>query len=132
MLMGRMHRVPSDPAACCNEAFMELFIFGRFHAREGLDGAVAAALREVIGSSRQGLGCLAIEAYRSERDPRLSYVHSRWTDDEAFEAHATMPHTLRQACSHLHRHRLAVDSIVVSRRACAFAALGPCRVVFNS
>jgi quinol monooxygenase YgiN len=62
---------------------MELFIFARFHAREGQETAVAAALREVVG------------AYRSTREPRLFYIHSRWVDEAAFEAHAELPHTVR-------------------------------------
>lgn len=74
---------------------MELFIFARFHASEGQDGAVAAALREVIGPTREEPGCLAIEAYRSVRDPLLFYIHSRWTDEAAFESHAAQAHTVR-------------------------------------
>ena len=74
---------------------MELFIFGRFHAREGQEGAVAAALRDVLGPSREEPGCLAIQHFRSIRDPRLFYVHSRWTDEAAFETHAGLPHTVR-------------------------------------
>lgn len=74
---------------------MELFIFGRFHAREGQEEAVEAALREVAGPSRAEAGCLALQSYRSLRDPRLFYVHSRWSDEAAFDAHAALPHTVR-------------------------------------
>jgi quinol monooxygenase YgiN len=74
---------------------MELFIFGRFHAREGEEDAVAAALREVLGPTRAESGCLTIGHYRSIRDPRLFYVHSRWIDEAAFETHAGLPHTVR-------------------------------------
>jgi quinol monooxygenase YgiN len=74
---------------------MELFIFARFRAHEGQDEAVAAALREVVGPTRAEPGCLAIGAYRSTRDPRLFYIHSRWRHEAAFERHATMPHTVR-------------------------------------
>lgn len=74
---------------------MELSIFARFHAREGQEDAVAVALREVTGPSRAEAGCLFIEAYRSIRDPRLFHIHSRWTDEAAFELHAGLPHTVR-------------------------------------
>ena len=74
---------------------MELFIFVRLHAREGRETAVAAALRDVVVPSREEAGCLAIEAYRSTRDPRLFYIHSRWRDEAAFESHAGLPHTVR-------------------------------------
>ena len=74
---------------------MELFIFGRFHAREGCEAAVAAALREVAGPSREEQGCLALEVYGSIRDPRLFYIHSRWRSEAAFDRHAELPHTVR-------------------------------------
>jgi quinol monooxygenase YgiN len=74
---------------------MELFIFARFHARPGQDGAVADALREVVTLSREETGCLSIHAFRSTRDARLFYIHSRWKDEGAFEHHAGLPHTRR-------------------------------------
>jgi quinol monooxygenase YgiN len=74
---------------------MELFIFGRFHAREGQEDALAAAMREVLGPTREEPGCLGIGHYRSIKDARLFYVHSRWTDEAAFETHASLPHTIR-------------------------------------
>lgn len=74
---------------------MELFIFARFHAREGQEAAVAAALRDTVIPSRAEPGCLAIEAYRSVRDPRLFFIHSRWIDEAAFDTHAGLPHTVR-------------------------------------
>jgi quinol monooxygenase YgiN len=73
---------------------MELFIFARFHAREGNEGAVEQALAEVVGPSRLEPGCIAIHAYRSSRDARLFYIHSRWKDEAAFEIHAALPHTV--------------------------------------
>jgi quinol monooxygenase YgiN len=74
---------------------MELFIFARFHAHEGKAEAVAAALRDVLGPTRDEPGCLTIGHYRSIRDPRLYYVNSRWVDEAAFEMHAGLPHTVR-------------------------------------
>jgi quinol monooxygenase YgiN len=74
---------------------MELFIFARFHARGGVKDAVAAALRDMLGPVRAESGCLAIEAFRSMRDPRLFYIHSRWTDEAAFDIHAGLPHIVR-------------------------------------
>jgi quinol monooxygenase YgiN len=74
---------------------MELFIFARFHAREGQEAAVAEVLHEVSGPTRAEPGCLFQDAYRSVRDPRLFYVHSRWRDEQAFDRHAQLPHTVR-------------------------------------
>ena len=74
---------------------MELFIFGRFHARPGDEGAVEEALRDVTGPTREEAGCLSMQAFRSTRDPGLFYVHSRWVDEAAFDRHAGLPHTVR-------------------------------------
>lgn len=74
---------------------MELFIFARFHAREGQQDAVAALLREQVPAARTEPGCLAINAYHSVRDARLFWIYSRWTDAAAFEVHANLPRTDR-------------------------------------
>jgi quinol monooxygenase YgiN len=39
--------------------------------------------------------CLSINAFRSIRDPYLFYIHSRWRDEDVFENHARLPHTVR-------------------------------------
>jgi quinol monooxygenase YgiN len=74
---------------------MDLFIFARFHAKQGQQDAVAAALRDVLGPTREEPGCRAIQHYRCIRNPRLFYVHSHWVDEGAFERHAVLPHTVR-------------------------------------
>lgn len=74
---------------------MELTIFARLYAREGQEAAVIAAMRKVSGPTREEPGCLDLHYYRSIRDPRLFFVHSRWTDAAAFENHAGLPHTVR-------------------------------------
>ena len=72
---------------------MDLFIFARFHAHDGEEDALAAAMRDMLGPVRAESGCLAIEAFRSTRDPRLFYVHSRWIDEAAFDRHVERPET---------------------------------------
>ena len=72
---------------------MELYIFGRFHAREGQENAIADGVREVVRLTREEPGCIAINGFRSLRDPRLFYIHARWADVETFEVHARQPHT---------------------------------------
>ena len=74
---------------------MELVIFARFHAREGQEEALAAALREQVGPVRAEPGCLAMAAYASVRNPRLFWIHSRWADEAAFQIHADLPNTQR-------------------------------------
>jgi quinol monooxygenase YgiN len=74
---------------------MELFIFARFPAIAGNENEVAEALDAVLGPSREEPGCLSVHAFRSIRDPCLFYIHSRWRDEDAFEYHASLPHTVR-------------------------------------
>jgi quinol monooxygenase YgiN len=73
---------------------MELFIFGRFHARPGQADAVGAAISQVTPPTRAEAGCLAMEGYRSTQDPDLFWIHSRWIDEAAFETHAALAHTV--------------------------------------
>ncbi len=72
---------------------MEQYVFVRLHARAGEESAVEGALREVLGPSREEAGCLSFHLFRSMRDQRLFYIHSRWTDEAAFQKHAELPHT---------------------------------------
>jgi quinol monooxygenase YgiN len=72
---------------------MELYIFGRFLVRDGQEDAFEAALEEVVTLTRAEAGCLEVHGYRSVRNARLYYLHSRWKDVEVFEAHAKLPHT---------------------------------------
>jgi quinol monooxygenase YgiN len=72
---------------------MELVIIARFHAREGKEDAVVAALREQVSRVRNEPGCLSIAALRSTRDARLFFIHSRWESEAAFNVHADLPAT---------------------------------------
>ena len=74
---------------------MELYGFVRLHARKGEENAVEEALREVALASREEAGCVSIHAFRSMRDRRLFFIHSRWEDEAAFQAHGKLPHTVR-------------------------------------
>ena len=74
---------------------MDQYVFVRLHAREGEESAVEQALRDVTGPSRQEPGCPSFHTFRSMRDRRLFYIHSRWMDEAAFQAHADLPHTVR-------------------------------------
>jgi quinol monooxygenase YgiN len=74
---------------------MELHVIARFHAQPGRESAVEAAIRAVSAPTRDEAGCLDYQAVRSIRDPALFFIHTRWTDEAAFERHATLPHTVR-------------------------------------
>ena len=74
---------------------MEQYVFVRLHAREGEESAVEEALHEVTRPSREEKGCLSFHIFRSMRDQRLFFIHSRWVDEAAFQKHAVLPHTVR-------------------------------------
>lgn len=82
---------------------MKLFIFARFHARAGQEDALEALLRAQPELVRAEPGCLEMGNYRSMRDPRLFWIHSRWADEAAFN--------LRRPAQHrpLHRARGTAD-----------------------
>jgi len=73
---------------------MHLYTFARLHARVDCEPGVERALMKVLEPTRAEAGCLAIHAFRSIRDDRLFYVHSKWQDEAAFDRHAELPHTL--------------------------------------
>src|SRR6267143_5170780 len=77
------------------EEAVEQDVFVRLHAMEGEESAVEQALRDVAGPSREEPGCLSFHTFRSTRDRRLFYIHSRWMDEAAFQTHAELPHTVR-------------------------------------
>jgi len=74
---------------------MEIYLFAKFHVREGMEGEAEKALREVVEASREEAGCVEISGYRGIKDRRVFYIHSEWRDSAAFELHATLPHTTR-------------------------------------
>ena len=74
-----------------------LFIFALFHAKEGKGGEVSTLLRKEVVAARHDSGCVAHQAYRSTSDSRLYFIHSRWTDEGAFEEHLKKTHTVRFA-----------------------------------
>jgi quinol monooxygenase YgiN len=74
---------------------VEQYVFVRLHAREGEEGGVEEALREVAGPSQAEGGCVSFHTFRSVRDRRLFYIHSRWVDEAAFQRHADLAHTVR-------------------------------------
>jgi quinol monooxygenase YgiN len=59
------------------------------------ESAVPEAILDGLAPTREEPGCLSSHAFRSIRDARLFYVHSRWKDESAFARHAGLPHTVR-------------------------------------
>lgn len=66
-------------------------------------------LLRVVEPTKAEVGCLAIHAFESLREPFTFAIHSEWVDEAAFERHATLPHTLRflKAAGNLLTHPVA-------------------------
>ena len=74
---------------------MEQYVFVRLLARPGEERGVEEALREVMGPSREEAGCLSFHLFRSMRERRLFYIHSKWVNEAAFQKHGELAHTKR-------------------------------------
>jgi len=92
---------------------MEIYVFGRFRVKDGEEEEFGEALREVVRASREEEGCAEIHGYCGIRDRRLFYVHSRWRDEEAFETHARLAHTVK----FLERAETAIEGALEVTRA---------------
>ena len=70
-----------------------LYVFARFHAKSGSERNVEQAIVKVLGPTRKEPGCLGANLFRSVRDDRLFYIHSKWQDEAAFDWHGDQAHT---------------------------------------
>lgn len=84
-----------EPARVRRDSVPGFYIFARFHAHEGKDRELEQALRDNLEPTRAEPGCKYIDLFRSLRDPRLFFIHSRFADEKAFDLHAELPHTVR-------------------------------------
>jgi len=76
-------------------ANQQVTVLVRLKAKAGKEARVRQELFNLLAPTRAEEGCLSIHAFRSTRDPLLFYIHSRWTDEAAFDLHAGLPHTVR-------------------------------------
>ena len=74
---------------------MKLFIFARFHAREGKESELASTLTTVSAATRAEADCLGHQIFRATKEPRQFFIYSQWRNEAAFERHIELPHTLR-------------------------------------
>lgn len=73
---------------------MELNIVARFRARDGCQRELADAIRKSVEATREEPGCVFINGFRSNRDPQLFFILSRFVDEAAFEWHARLPRVI--------------------------------------
>lgn len=64
-----------------------------FEARDGCAGALRAALLEVARATSAEPGCVSFRVFESTQAPWTFAIHSEWKSDDAFDLHASLPHT---------------------------------------
>jgi len=69
--------------------------FVRFEPLPGKEMEFREELLRVVEPTRAEIGCLAIHAFESLREPWVFTIHSEWADEPAFERHAQLQHTVR-------------------------------------
>ena len=74
---------------------MSVHVFVRFEPRPGKEAEFREELLRVNEPSRAEIGCLGIYVFESLKGPFAFAIHSEWVDEEAFELHARLPHTVR-------------------------------------
>jgi len=67
----------------------------RFTPRAGKADEFREAIRAVAEPTRKEPGCLFYRAFESLREPTEFSIYAEFVDEEAFEHHATLPHTVR-------------------------------------
>jgi quinol monooxygenase YgiN len=74
---------------------MPLHVFIRFEPQPGKQQQLRQELLLVLEPTRAEPGCIRIHLYETSRDPLAFFIHSEWTDDAAFDAHAKLAHMTR-------------------------------------
>jgi quinol monooxygenase YgiN len=74
---------------------MALVLVAKWLAREGEEEKVEAALRQLVGPSRQEPGCLYYQPCRERENPRSFLVFEIYQDEDAVAAHGETEHFQR-------------------------------------
>jgi quinol monooxygenase YgiN len=72
-----------------------LHVFVRFEPLSGKQHQLLDELTLILEPTRAEPGCTRIHLFESTRDPLTFFIHSEWTDEAAFDAHAKVPHMTR-------------------------------------
>ena len=67
----------------------------RFTPKEGRADAFRQIMIDTAVISRQEPACLGSDLFESIHEPKEFSLHSVWVDEDAFELHASLPHTER-------------------------------------
>jgi quinol monooxygenase YgiN len=74
---------------------MAVDVFVRFEARTGKQAELRGELMGLLEPTRAEAGCVGIHLYECLRGAEDFIIHSQWTEEAAFDAHAELPHMKR-------------------------------------
>ena len=74
---------------------MSIHVFVRFEPLPGKEIAFRQVMLRNVEPSRAEPGCLSLHVFESLREPFQFEIHSEWVDEDAFELHARLPHTVQ-------------------------------------
>jgi quinol monooxygenase YgiN len=67
-------------------------VTAKWTARDGEEGAVANAIRQLLGPTRAEPGNLVYQCHRDPDDPRVFFLYEMYVDRDAYLAHGASPH----------------------------------------
>ena len=74
---------------------MSVHGFVRFDARSKKLSELRNELLAILDPTRAEPGCIDIHLYEAKNVPGTFFIHSRWKDEAAIDAHAQLPHMKR-------------------------------------
>ena len=74
---------------------MSFHFLVRFEPLPGKESEFRQELLRVMEPTRAEVGCLGMHVFQSLREPFVFAIHSEWVDEDAFNRHAQLQHTVR-------------------------------------
>ena len=76
---------------------MAYVVTAKWTAKEGEEGAVAAAIAKLIEPSRDEPGNLFYQCHRDPENPRVFFFYEQYADKSGYEAHGASEHFAEHA-----------------------------------
>jgi quinol monooxygenase YgiN len=76
---------------------MTFVVAATWIAKDGEQDAVANALRQLAGPSRQEAGMILYQPHRDPEDPTVFFLYEQYVDKRAYDEHASSAHFKKHA-----------------------------------
>ena len=74
---------------------MAYVVTAKWTAKEGEEGAVESAVRNLVAPSRAEPGMILYQPHRDPENPRVFFFYEQYADKAAYEAHGASEHFQR-------------------------------------